>query len=70
MNIKVSDPGSPWVKIFFNGTQINDCVEADEENRFVRRYARDEKGNFRRFEPPFETDLVIVKEYGDVRIEL
>lgn len=71
MNIKVGDPGAENCKVFFNGIQINDCIAADEEQRFVVRYCRDADGNFKKVPSlPFETDFVTTKEYGDVRIEL
>ena len=64
VRIKAGEAGSKRAKIFLNGVERDLVIEADEENRFIIRYAADALGKTIPKGDSLKTERLV----GDVRI--
>lgn len=68
MRMRVGDYGSTGAKVFLDGEERTQVIEADEKGRYIVRYRTDEQGK-----PVFDAareNILTEKLRGDVRIEL
>lgn len=68
MRLAADEPLGMFASIYLDGAKVHDCVEADEDEGWVRVLVIGEEGETAVFESSAEIGFVTVKLAGRVRI--